>query len=222
MASDKRALLSIPARALFQFAVPCRHCATLWDRDGANLDESYRLPNLAAMEGTTPPLEVRAGWNEAGLVLRFHIFDLQIGPRARRMVHAAQWIHVWIATRAVHDVHRATRYCHRFVLLANGASDQAIEAKLAWVGIPRAKEAPNPPPPGSLNFLVREYTDGYCVDMLFSKDALTGYDPHEYPRLGFNYAVCDLARDREFVFTAGRPLPYDEDPSLWATLELVS
>jgi len=49
---------------------------------------------------------------------------------------------------------------------------------------------------------------------------LTGFDPQEHPRLGFNYAIIDRELGVE-TFSAGPPLPYDEDPSLWATLEMV-
>ena len=47
-----------------------------------------------------------------------------------------------------------------------------------------------------------------------------GFEPAEHPRLGFTYAVIDRELGEQ-TFSVGRPMPYDEDPSLWATLELV-
>lgn len=47
-----------------------------------------------------------------------------------------------------------------------------------------------------------------------------GYEPAEHPRLGFTYAVIDRELGEQ-TFSIGHPMPYDEDPSLWATLELV-
>ena len=49
---------------------------------------------------------------------------------------------------------------------------------------------------------------------------LTGFDPEEHPRLGFTYAVIDRELGEQ-TFGVGRPMPYQEDPGLWATLELV-
>jgi hypothetical protein len=66
----------------------------------------------------------------------------------------------------------------------------------------------------------RKKKTGYRLDALVPAEALTGFDPGEHPRLGFQYAV----RDRELgtqTFSAGGGFPYQEDPSLWATLELV-
>ena len=48
---------------------------------------------------------------------------------------------------------------------------------------------------------------------------MTGFEPQEHPRLGFNYAIVDRELGLQ-TFSVGHPLPYDEDPSLWATLEL--
>lgn len=220
MSGERRLSVSIGARALFQFAVPCRYCPTLWTADGAELDEAYRLPNLAALEGNTPPLEVRAGWHEDGLAFCFHIFDPGIKPRSKSL-EADPWIDVWIATRSMQDVHRATRHCHHFGLVVDVLQPEGLRTRVMWRGIPRAKSVPNIPPEGSIESRLREYSDGYRVDLLFRREALTGYDPREYPRLAFNYAVRDGRENRVHIFSSNPLLPYDEDPSLWATLELI-
>ena len=61
---------------------------------------------------------------------------------------------------------------------------------------------------------------GYELAAFIPREALAGYDPEYHPQLGFNYAV----HDRELgvaTFASGPGFPYDEDPSCWATLELV-
>ena len=37
---------------------------------------------------------------------------------------------------------------------------------------------------------------GYLLDALIPAEALTGFDPHEHPRLGFTYAAIDRAREK--------------------------
>jgi hypothetical protein len=49
---------------------------------------------------------------------------------------------------------------------------------------------------------------------------LTGFDPVENPRIGFTYAVIDRELGDQ-TFNCAAEFPYQEDPSLWATLELV-
>jgi hypothetical protein len=48
---------------------------------------------------------------------------------------------------------------------------------------------------------------------------MTGFDTAEHSRLGFTYAVIDRELGQQ-TFGVGGPMPYQEDPSLWATLEL--
>ena len=86
--------------------------------------------------------------------------------------------------------------------------------------INRAKEHPRPIQPKQLNVRSKLQTDGYLLEANIPGEALTGFDPQEHPRLGFTYAVIDRELGEQ-TLTVGSPLPYQEDPSLWATLELV-
>ena len=61
--------------------------------------------------------------------------------------------------------------------------------------------------------------DGYLLEAFLPAETLTGFDPQEHPRLGFNYAVLDRELGVQ-TFGVGAPMAYEEDPSLWATLEL--
>jgi hypothetical protein len=89
-----------------------------------------------------------------------------------------------------------------------------------WLSINRAKELPRPIQPKQLNVRSKILADGYLLEANIPGDALTGFDPQEHPRLGFTYAVIDRELGEQ-TLTVGSPLPYQEDPSLWATLELV-
>ena len=62
--------------------------------------------------------------------------------------------------------------------------------------------------------------DGYLLQAMIAAEALTGFDPAEHPRLGFNYAVMDREHGLQ-TWSASDDYPYDSDPSLWGTLELV-
>ena len=55
---------------------------------------------------------------------------------------------------------------------------------------------------------------------MISAEALAGFDPDDHPQLGFNYAIMDRELGLQ-TWTAGEEYPYDSDPSLWGTLELV-
>ena len=73
---------------------------------------------------------------------------------------------------------------------------------------------------GLLRVASQERPGGYVLDAWIPADTLVGYDPESNPLLGFYYVVRDAELGEQFL-TVGREFPFDHDPSLWATLELV-
>ena len=90
-----------------------------------------------------------------------------------------------------------------------------------WLPINRAREQPRPIPAGVLQARCQPRADGYILEAFLPAEALTGFDPAEHPRLGFTYAVIDRELGQQ-TFGVGSPMPYQEDPGLWATLELTT
>lgn len=211
----------LPKRFLFRFSAPCFHRQKLWTARGARLKEEYRLPGLVELEGRTGWADVRAAWSEAGIALTVHVAGkkqpLWCRPSRPEDSDSVQF---WIDTRDVHNVHRASRFCHRFLLLPTGGGRQLEEPVVQWMPIHRARQHPLAIPAGQVQALSEITADGYKLDVLLKAGALTGFEPGEHPGLGFNYAVLDRELGEE-TFTVASPMPYQEDPSLWATLELV-
>jgi len=210
----------LPARFLFRFATPCLYRSPLWTARGAALPESHRLIRLAELEGQADWADIRAAWSEEGLAFAVEVGGKTQPPwcRANRP-EDSDGLHVWIDARNVHNVHRAGRFCHRFAFLPSGAGRRFDQPSAHVLPIARAKELPNPVSPDLLKVFGRNRADGYSLQAFIPAAALTGFDPVEHPRLGFAYAVIDRERGEQ-TFGPGGPMPYQEDPSLWATLEL--
>lgn len=210
----------IPGRFLFRFAAQCPRRDPLWTAAGAALDDAAALPALGELEGRRAFAEVRAGWSQQGLAFTV-IVKGKSQPfwcRDSRM-EDSDGLHLWIDTRDVHNVHRATRFCHRFLFLPGGGGPRHDDPMGVMLPIHRAKEHPRPIGPGILQARSRKLADGYRLDALLPAEVLTGFEPAEHPRLGFTYAVSDRELGEQ-TFSLGSPMNYDEDPSLWATLEL--
>ena len=129
-------------------------------------------------------------------------------------------LQVWIDTRDVHNVHRANRFCHRFIFLPDGGGRRLDGPMAAWLAINRAREQPRPIEAGQLHVRSEKRPHGYRLEAMIDAAALTGFDPSEHPRLGFALAVIDRELGEQ-TLGVGSPMAYQEDPSLWATLELV-
>ena len=168
------------------------------------------------------PAEVRAAWSEEGLAFSVLVQGKQQAPwcRASRP-EDSDGVQLWVDTRDVHNVHRAGRFCHRFIFLPGGGGNRLDQPVAQWLPINRAKEHPRPIRPESLQAISKAQKGGYVLDVFLAAEALTGFDPQEHPRLGFTYAMIDRELGEQ-TLGVGSPMPYQEDPSLWATLELVN
>jgi hypothetical protein len=234
----------LPTRFLFRFSAPCLRRDPLWTEQEEPLEESYRLAGLAELEGRAALADVRAAWSEQGLVFCVIVQGKSQPPWCRSSkIEDSDGLQVWIDTRDVHNVHRAGRFCHRFIFLPEDKKGSGVfvtehpqnrlgkssgkrlptpflASHAECLPIHRAKELPHPVRQGVLQARCRLQTDGYLLEAFIPAEALTGFDTVEHPRLGFTYAVIDRELGEQ-TFGVGSPMPYQEDPSLWATLELI-
>jgi len=210
----------LPKRFLFRFALPCLYRDPLWTSKGAGLDAKYRLVSLAELEHGPVFADVRAAWSEAGVALAVTVEGKQQAPWCRESrPEDSDGVQFWIDTRDVHNVHRASRFCHRLLFLPTGGGHRLDQPVALWMPIHRAKEPPRAVRPELLRAVSHRRRDGYQLDVLVPAETLTGFDPQEHPRLGFTYAVIDRELGEQ-TLGVGSPMPYQEDPSLWATLQL--
>jgi hypothetical protein len=206
---------------LFRFSAPCRRAHPLWKPKGITLGKRYLLPCFGELEQRPLFADVRAAWNDAGLTFVVQVSGKKqsVWCRASR-VEDSDGLHVWIDTRDTHTIHRASRFCHRFALLPFGAGKGNAQPVARLLPINRARAHPKSIDERMLRVRSEKRLNGYLLQAHIPAETLTGFDPAEHPRLGFTYAVTDRELGCQ-SFTVGPEFPFDEDPSLWGTLELV-
>lgn len=208
----------LPARFFFRFAAGCHYRPAGAD---AELGEQYRLPSFGEIEQQQSFADVRAAWNPDGLTFSVTIENKKHPCWCREnKLEDSDGMQLWIDTRDTHNIHRASRFCHRFIFLPFGGG-RSFESPVAdQLLIDRARENANPVRPGMLRVRTDKLKTGYRMRMFIPAAALTGFNPDDHPRLGFTYAIFD----REFgeqTFSVGSEFPYQVDPSLWGTLEML-
>ena len=212
----------IPPRFLFRFSAPCRYRHPLWTRRGIQLDEAYRLMSFAELDGAPTLADVRVAWSEQGLAFNVRVEGKRHTPWCRpNQPEESDGLHVWIDTRDTHNIHRASRFCHRFVFLPGGEGAGGLEPLAGQLTIHRAREQARAAESSQLHVRSKKLKDGYLLEAYIEAAALSGFDPAEHPRLGFTYAVLDRERGEQ-TFGVGGEFRYEEDPSLWSTLEMVN
>lgn len=215
--------VSIPARAFFSFAFPCRFREEAPKVDGvlSDWDERFRVPDLMEMEGGRAFGAVYMAWNREGLYFAVRVEgkgQFYVDPHRPAM---GDCLEVWIDTRDVRDARRAGRYCHHFRFLPEGGGPKGTRPVAAQERIALAREHAATADLRSIRVASRiERGRGrYRMEVALPAEALTGYEPGVCPRLGFTYLLHDAALGTQ-SWSAGPDLPVAYDPSLWGTAEL--
>jgi hypothetical protein len=213
-------------RFLFRFAVPLRRRDPIWKPGGVELDESYRLLNLAELDTGSADREpafadVRMAWSAGGLLINATVSGKQQPLWCREgRLEDSDGLQVWIDTRATLNIHRASRYCHRYVFLPAGGGQGQLGPVADQLLINRARENAPPIRPRELQVASKITKDGYWLAAFVPPGALAGFDPHQHRQIGFTYAIFDRERGIQ-TFATGPSFPFTEDPTCWAALELV-
>ena len=211
----------LPTRFLFRFAAPCLYDPTLGVQAPTELDPEYTLPALGELEGQKTIADVRAAWSESGLGFSVRLEGKRHPNWCRETkLEDSDSLQVWIDTRDTHNIHRASRFCHHLVFLPSGGGHRLDEPVAEQLIVNRARENAKPIRPGVMKVRGEKRVDGYILEAFIPGDALTGYEPADHPRLGFFYSVADREIGPQHLID-GSEFPFAEDPSVWATLELV-
>lgn len=216
----------IAPRFLFRFAVPVARYDPIWKAGGVELGQSYRLLNLAELDNGTGDQErsfadVRMAWAPQGLLLNVSVDGKQQAPWCRDSRLAdSDGLQVWVDTRAVLNIHRASRYCHRYVFLPAGAGRGNAEPVADQLLINRARENARPVRPRELQVASKATKSGYWLAAFMPAAALGGYDPLQHRQLGFTYAISDRELGMQ-TFATGPAFPFDENPTCWSVVQLV-
>jgi hypothetical protein len=211
----------LPTRFLFRFAAPCRYEPAVGARQLSELDEDHRLPSLNELEGQTTFADIRAAWSDAGLAFSVRVEGKRHPNWCRESkLEDSDGLQLWIDTRDTHNIHRASRFCHRFIFLPAGAGRSYTDPVCDQLLVDRARENANPTRPGQLRVACQQRVGGYVMSTFIPSAALTGFNPADHPRLGFTYFLFDRELGRQY-FSVGDEFPFSADPSLWGTLELV-
>lgn len=214
----------IPPTFFFRLAIDCRRLDRM-PRNGSaggllSLPESCRVPDFARIDGRTSWAEVRVAWNPAGLGVSVETSGktgpIVSNPRTPETSDSAQF---WVDTRDTRDVHRATRYCHRFAAILAAKGAKGLDSQVEQCPINRALASPPPVRESEIARRADRTRTGWILEVFFPASSLHGFDPETNRRLGFYYQVTDPARGDQYL-SVGREFPIAEDPSLWATLEL--
>ena len=206
---------------LCRFRFPCKYVAAMTDL----LDETYQLPHVNQLADSDLSERMfynfRIGWNETGLLFSLIAFEKKQLPWCRlSQPDESDGIQICLDTRDIKDIHRASRFCHRLLFMPVGSGRDQLQPSVVWLPIQRAKEHPHAIDLSQIKMHSKVSTEGYRLNVFLPGKILTGFEPMEYPNLGFHFSVTDREYGNRY-FLVAPPLPHDQDPSLWGTLSVM-
>lgn len=206
---------------LFRFSVPSVRHEPWWDKKELELPDAHRIPNFGELDGRAAFADVRVGWSPEGISFSIRVLGKKQSVWCRESrFDESDGVSFLIDTRDTHNIHRASRFCHRFVFLPQGGGADGSAPVATLENIARAKENPKPIQDRILKARSEKRIDGYILRGSIPGSALTGWDPMEHIRLGFNYVLVDRELGCQ-IFSGNVEMPIASDPSLWGTMELV-
>lgn len=183
--------------------------------DTTSPDNASVEPTAAALQGG--PLETRVAWSEEGLTFQFSLEGKTRRPYCRlNDLEHSDAIEIFLDTRNTKSVHRATRFCHRFLFLPCGAGPHEKDPYASMLKIHLARGEPSTMGMFQPHVNCKIHAHGYKLTCHLSRKFLEGWAPVEQPEVGIFYQVRDSELGH-FSMVYDRQLPVSEDPSLWPT-----
>ena len=200
---------------LFRFEVAICGDACKWTDKGLKLPTSCRLPSFGALADRPVFADVRMAWSKIGIGLHVLVNGKRQLPWCRdSRLEDSDGFHIWIDTRCSPGIHRATRYCHRFLWMPAGGGPKREKPVASLIPINRARSHPKPLAADQLKIAAYPRHDGYELSGFIPAAASTGFDASEQPRIGLYYAVVDRELGWQ-TLALGPEFPVMDDPSLW-------
>ncbi len=215
----------VPNRFLVRVAHACPYVKDA-PRDAdedhlVDLPEAARIQNFAALDDQKNFADVRLAWNDFGLAVQVEVTGKSQPPAGDSdRLKSSDGLWLLLDTRDARASHRASRFCHHFLLLAAGGGADKDEPFLAQMKINRAQQDAPLANLAEVPFRCHRSKNGYRLEAFLPAAALTSFDPQEYPRLGLYYVVRDQELGDQFL-SVNWDFPFSDDPSLWSVLELV-
>lgn len=183
-------------------------------------------PSAAAAETVNPaesaeasvgPLDTRIAWSEEGLTFQFQLRGKLRRPYCRLSdLEHSDGIEIYVDTRNTKNVHRATRYCHRFVFLPGGGGPGEKDPYGSMLKINMARGEPATMGAYQPHVECKLSSTGYRLTCHLSRQYLEGWSPSEQPEVGIFFHLRD-AEMGHICLAYDKQLPVGEDPSLWPT-----
>ncbi|MCB1109467.1 MAG: hypothetical protein KDK64_00655 [Chlamydiia bacterium] len=164
-----------------------------------------RLPDVTGLTGEGKLIQLALLWSPVGLYIEMESkLGLEKGDR----------LELFIDTRDLKTSNVITRFCHHFVF---DLEEEQGREETRFRGEDQHELADS----SLFAFKTEMKHLSYRVEIALPKEALYGYDPSEFKRLGFCYRFKRRNGEKEHFNLSSEHFNLEKHPALWASMELV-
>jgi hypothetical protein len=201
----------------FQMSLDCHQLAKGdFPRLKGGAFKKHLLPDASTLCSQESFAEIAMGWNSEGIELCVKVakrFEQAYYP----VVEKGDSFELFIDTRDVKTSGYNTRFCHHFFVLP-----EAVEGHHAGELTHFRTEDTHPLcDPEELKVKTALTQSGYTLHLWIPKEALHGYDPEQFKRMGFSYRVNRPKYESQHFSAKTSEYQLEQQPSLWSTMRLV-
>jgi len=165
------------------------------------------LPDTTGLLAEKKFADVALSWNPQGL---------SVYAKLKKAPEEGDFLELFIDTRDLKTTSSITRFCHHFLIYPEEVDGlQAIE-------VTRFRSDDSHELADSSLFVVDTSIkhSSYEMEIGIPKEALYGYDPTEFKRLGFCYRFVRKNAPPQHFAVSSKFFSIEKHPELWASLEL--
>lgn len=179
--------------------------------------KNYLLPNVTSLTDDEDFIEFALGWDLDGLEGFVKIKE-PFEKISYPAIEKGDSVEVMVDTRDVKSSGYNTRFCHHFYFLP-----ESIESKQAGeITKFRTEDKHDWCHPGDLLLRTKILKESYSLQFFIPSHCLLGYDPEQFPRIGFTYRVNRCGAPPAHFSASSRDYLVEQQPSLWSTMRLTA
>ena len=197
------------------FAISC-DCHYLKPKDSLSSAKKFNLPSTQSFTQEKSFAQLAMGWNEQGLKIRMesqHAVEHTFYPN----IEKGESLELFFDTRDLKSKEFNTRFCHHFFFLPKGVEGVSKGEKTHF----RTEDSHPLCDPDILECQTNLGKRSFEMDIFIPSQALYGYDPNQFSRLGFTYKINRYRGSSQHFSVTSEDYQINQNPSLWASLQLV-
>jgi hypothetical protein len=185
------------------------------EKKNGELGKKYVLPSTSELCGEASFADVSIAWNQEGIAFQIKV-DQPVTHAAYPDVGNGDSVELFLDTRDIKTSGYNTRFCHHFYFLPEEVNGYQAGETTHF----RGDDAHPLCDAALLQIRVKRTVKGYSMFIIIPSSCLHGYDPDQFDRLGFTYRINRAHFFPQHFAASGVDYQIDQQPSLWASLNL--